>query len=624
MCEPTHAGAARVVCNLAQGLKRHGVESVVCTPPGALADWNRDIGIDVLDLPFDRRSPIAYLRSMRVIRGAVGRGDFTLIHAHSSFSGLLVRLARSRSFPPVVFQPHAWSFLALRGLQRVIATAVERGLARRTDMFVFVSGEELRLARAARIRCPRVAVIPNGIEFRKDGRRRTPPKLLGAVAIGCVARLTPQKGIDVLLHAMSSDRWPRPSTVEIVGDGPERASLESLAREIGVAEAVTFVGSEEVIRERLLTWDLFVFPSRYEAGTALALLEAANEGLPIVTTDVPGARMLLGDDAGRVVPVGDADALASSVANAVSDWGATVEAAERTRDRAVTMFTLERQIEQMMEVYYSVGTGREVTGTEDLWKSPGVRTVRALLRAPFEARHYRALLRMHQRSRRFFETLMRYFLKRGRYPHDATVLTPEGPLTFRLNVADDMVTLHEVFFREDYCVAPGLGVVVDVGTNIGISTAYFLTYGSADRCYAFEPDPRNLARLERHLEAFHDRLVVSDEAVGLQSGPAFFGIEPTGRYGGLGVETGHEIEVTVRDINEVLEKILTKEGRIDLLKIDVEGLELPLVAAVRSDLLKNIDRVYFEHHEPVNPYPDDFDLSFSSMTCRLLRKSCGP
>lgn len=265
-----------------------------------------------------------------------------------------------------------------------------------------------------------------------------------------------------------------------------------------------------------------------------------------------------------------------------------------------------------------------MTGTDSLWKSPGIRSVRALVSAPFEARHYRALVRMHQRSRRFLETLMRYLLKRGRYPYDATVLTPEDPLTFRLDVADDMVTLHEVFFREDYYVPAGLGVVVDVGANIGISSAYFLTYGSADRCYAFEPDPRNFARLRSHLEGFYDRLVLSDAAVGLQSGRASFGIEPTGRYGGLGVATGYEIEVTVRDIHEVLEDVLAREGRIDLLKIDVEGLELALVAAIRSEVLKNIGRIYFEHPEPVNPYPDDFDLSFSSMTCRLLRKGWVP
>lgn len=359
VCEPTHAGAARVVYNLAQGLKTHGVESVVSTPPGPLADWSRDIGIDVIELPFDRCSPTTYLKSMRVIRGAVESGDFALIHAHSSFSGLLVRLARSRSFPPVVFQPHAWSFLALHGPQRYIATAVERALARRTDMFVFVSSEELRLATEAGIHCSRMAVIPNGIEFRREGRRRTAPRPLGTVAIGCVARLTRQKGIDVLLHAMSSDRWPCPSTVEVVGDGPERASLESLARDIGVAGTVTFVGSEAVIPAHLVKWDLFVFPSRYEAGTALALLEAANEGLPIVATDVPGARILLGDDAARVVPVGDSDALASSVANAVSDWRVTIEAAERTRHRAVTMFSLERQVERMLQLYHSVARGQK-------------------------------------------------------------------------------------------------------------------------------------------------------------------------------------------------------------------------------------------------------------------------
>lgn len=354
--EPNDYGAARVVYNLARQMKGQGVESVVCTPSGPLAEWLHDIGIDTLELPFSRRSPPSYLRSIRALRRAVRQGEFTVVHAHSSFSGLLVRLGRTRRFPPVVFQPHAWSFLALHGVPRFLAVALERVLARRTDMFIFVSEEELRLARDFHIRCSPMAVVPNGIDFTLEGSRRVAPDPRTNVVIGCVGRLARQKGIDVLLRAVSSDHWPPCSSVEIIGDGRERAALKSLARSLGVADRVTFLGSDDDARARLKTWDLFVFPSRYEAGAALALLEAANEGLPIVTTDVAGARRLLGGDSARIVPVEDHHALASAVANAVSRWPETVEAGLRDRARAMAMFPLEGQMDQMRQVYASVTT----------------------------------------------------------------------------------------------------------------------------------------------------------------------------------------------------------------------------------------------------------------------------
>lgn len=352
--EPNEAGSARVVYNLAHGMRAHGVESVVCTTQGPLSGWCREIGIDVTHLPFYRRSPRTYLPAIRAIRRMVEGGAFTVVHAHSSFSGLLVRLARTARFPPVVFQPHAWSFLALRGVPRLFAIGLERRLARRTDMFVFVSDDERRLATERGMNCSPMAVVPNGMQFSPRAGTpvsRQPPAHL---VIGCIARLARQKGIDVLLRAVASDRWPRSSTVEVIGDGPERARLEALARRLGVVERVLFLGRDNAPRARLQTWDLFVFPSRYEAGTALALLEAADEGLPIITTDVAGARMLLGDASARVVPVDDPDALAAAVADAVSRWPETVEAAVRDRQHAVATFRLERQMEQMRQVYDSL------------------------------------------------------------------------------------------------------------------------------------------------------------------------------------------------------------------------------------------------------------------------------
>jgi hypothetical protein len=59
------------------------------------------------------------------------------------------------------------------------------------------------------------------------------------------------------------------------------------------------------------------------------------------------------------------------------------------------------------------------------------------------------------------------------------------------------------------------------------------------------------------------------QAVAAQGGRIRFGVEPTGRYGGIGVETGSYITVDCLDINDVLDRVLAKYGSIDILKMDI-------------------------------------------------------
>ena len=91
--------------------------------------------------------------------------------------------------------------------------------------------------------------------------------------------------------------------------------------------------------------------------------------------------------------------------------------------------------------------------------------------------------------------------------------------------------------------------------------------------------------------------MLSQEAVGVEDGVFEFGVEETGRYGGIGVDTGRTIEVRCREVNSVLDEIAEAEDHIDVLKVDTEGLESRTVRAVRPDLLERIDRIYFEAPE---------------------------
>src|SRR5207244_1930676 len=104
----------------------------------------------------------------------------------------------------------------------------------------------------------------------------------GPLRIGCLARLSPEKGLDTLIEALDLLRGVE---LILVGDGPERRSLEQLARELGVADRVTFSGWRDDARSALSQLDVVVLPSRSE-GLPLVIIEAMLAELPVVATNV--------------------------------------------------------------------------------------------------------------------------------------------------------------------------------------------------------------------------------------------------------------------------------------------------------------------------------------------------
>jgi FkbM family methyltransferase len=250
------------------------------------------------------------------------------------------------------------------------------------------------------------------------------------------------------------------------------------------------------------------------------------------------------------------------------------------------------------------------------------RRVSSVLRAPVEPRHYLALanmLRLHPQPWREFA---RYLTGKGSYPYVCRVRTPTGTVSITLYSPDDILTVNEVFCRLDYRAPRDLRVAVDLGSNIGVSALYFLTRNDRARCYLFEPNPTNVERLRRNLRGFEGRYVLHEHAVSDEDGTFDFGIETTGRYGGIGIETGERIRVRARNVNSVLDEVVADEEVIDLLKIDTEGVEVRMLRTVRPDLLARIKLIYFECGRPAEPlHPRLFEQSRRGSRERLVRRS---
>jgi FkbM family methyltransferase len=236
----------------------------------------------------------------------------------------------------------------------------------------------------------------------------------------------------------------------------------------------------------------------------------------------------------------------------------------------------------------------------------GNRTAKQMLTAPFQRRHYTALFNMSRNYPRFSENLWRYLTGKGTYPYDVIVRTPVGPASIRLYSHHDLLTVNEIFCRQDYFATGSLRTVVDIGSNIGISALYFLTRNNESKCVLYEPDPKNVARLKQNLADHEDRYSLVEAAVSDASGQFEFGIEPTGRYGGIGIDTGQSITVPCLHINDVVRNAVGDAGHIDILKIDTEGVEIRTVNAIDPGLLLRISTIYLEARPAAELHPQLF------------------
>jgi FkbM family methyltransferase len=229
-----------------------------------------------------------------------------------------------------------------------------------------------------------------------------------------------------------------------------------------------------------------------------------------------------------------------------------------------------------------------------------------------------ALGRMPRRYRHPLDGARRYFTPGGSYPYRCEIRTPLGTVAPTLHSQHDMITVNEVFCREDYRAGADAQVIVDVGSNIGISALYFLTRSPTSRVWLYEPVPRNAERLRENISGFDGRWGLETAAVADREGTEVFSIEPTGRYGGLAGTHDESIEVRVRHIDDVLREVLEAEPRIDVLKLDTEGVESRTLAAASPDLLARVDLIYAEDIEGEIESPPGFEASRRASVLKLV------
>jgi glycosyltransferase involved in cell wall biosynthesis len=167
-----------------------------------------------------------------------------------------------------------------------------------------------------------VTVVPYGIDLDRFRPRDPRPATRDTLTIGAVARLSPEKGLDVLIDAAAKlIAQGRDLRVLLVGDGPERSRLVHRAARLGIADRVEFRGDvpHDRVPDVLSEMDIFAMPSR-EEGFGVAALEASAMQLPVVASDTHGIPDAVEHEGtGILVAPNDVVALANAIACLTGD-----------------------------------------------------------------------------------------------------------------------------------------------------------------------------------------------------------------------------------------------------------------------------------------------------------------
>lgn len=353
-------GAQIHIQDLAVTLQARGhAPTVILGGGGPLVDVLRAAGVPVMVLPHlvVPIHPLSDYRALREIRSALAEVNPDIVTVHSSKAGILGRLAARGLRIPAILTAHGWSFTP--GISAIPAAAyrnIERLAGPLASRIITVSEFDRKLAIEAGIADPgRIVTVYNGIpdvspSLRADAGA-APPRLV------MVARFGPQKDHRTLLHALSGLQ-DLPWTLDLVGDGPLTAEMQSLAASHGLGDRVRFLGQRLDVPDILAKAQISVLATNWE-GFPLSILEAMRASLPVVATAVAGVPESVSDgETGYLVPRGDVTSLRDRIQRLLRDPELRRRQGKAGRLEFERRFTLETFVDRTVAVYEAALDGR--------------------------------------------------------------------------------------------------------------------------------------------------------------------------------------------------------------------------------------------------------------------------
>lgn len=341
-------GAERLLVDLIRGLDpRRFKPALLCLKePGPLAEQLAADGVPVHGRLMRRRLDLTVIsRLTRVLRQeqasvvcTVGTGG------DRSFYG---RLAAWRmGAPAIVSCPHSMGVPDRYELPNRLLGAI-------TDAHIAVANlQKQYLVETVGIPASRIRVVHNGVSVDRFSPGAAPSAIRKSLSIACdapvagvVSKLRSEKNLTLFLRAAAAVKSFLPAAEFIVvGDGPERATLELFARQCGIASAVHFVGIQENVVDWIRAMDVCTLTSICEA-FPVCLLEAMACAKPVIATDVGAVHeMVAPGESGVLVPSNDLQALVTALRWLLSDRLVAGQMGQRARATVEDRFALEAMV----------------------------------------------------------------------------------------------------------------------------------------------------------------------------------------------------------------------------------------------------------------------------------------
>ena len=319
----------------------------------ALLEAAKAAGREAYALPFRPRQLWAAAGALKAVIESQAVG---LVCTHGYRADLVGTLAARRAGVPVAWFLRGWTG---EDFQVRLYERLDRTLLRFADRVVCLSKTQTNQLPHAIAR-ERLQVVVNAIETRitsrpaarEELRRRYGFGAEGECVMAVAGRLSPEKGAELFLHAAAESARKHPHTRFLVfGDGPLRARLQAERDRLGLTDVVHFAGHVADWAVLLPGLDVVVNPSLAEQAPNV-VLEAMAAGAAIVATTVGSVAEIAGEPpALRLVPPGNAAAMATAMSELAANPELRAGLGERARTRVGAAYSLETQRDQLRTLY---------------------------------------------------------------------------------------------------------------------------------------------------------------------------------------------------------------------------------------------------------------------------------
>jgi len=312
-------------------------------------------------------SPLRDLRSVSHVAQLIRELRPHILHTHTAKAGAIGRMAAilaGDAAPPIVV--HTFHGHVLRGyfgpLRSGLFRLLERWLARRTTALIAVSPEvrddlvSLGIAPVEKFSVVRLGIQLDSRVGSEHGNGQEMRRLLGIppdrFVVGWIGRMTGVKRTDDVLLAV---RRLRDRGVDamlcMVGDGPDRDTVERRAHELGIVRDSFFLGYQDDVAPFYAAFDALILPSANE-GTPVSAIESLAGGRPVVATRVGGVPDVVRDGVdGFLVEPGDVDAMADRLATLAADAGLRRRMGEAGSEDVRRRYAVERLLDDVDALY---------------------------------------------------------------------------------------------------------------------------------------------------------------------------------------------------------------------------------------------------------------------------------